>query len=353
MNLEQFALNFRYAFRPTKPFLTVRLAGAVIRSLVFRRPPLRYVDFAVDFRCNLRCEHCFATSLEDASRRTMAIEDYARVSSEAMKLGAVNFSFQGGEPLLVKDLGRIIAACKPHLNVISVTTNGTLITRERLRELKSWGVDILTISLDSARPDEHDRFRGVGGAFDKTMNGIHLALNAGFRVTLGTVVTHATLRGDGIRELMDFARGLKVILYLILPVPAGRWASHGEILLTADDLRHIDDLVAASPYIRTDFQANFGGHGCGAVKEILYLTPYGDVLACPFLHISLGSVFEESVHDIRARALRNHYFSTYRRQCLASTDQEFIEKYLSKTFSADHLPLDGKTVFAAADQRNG
>lgn len=352
MNFAQFFLNVRYAFRPKKPLLFVRLAMAVVKSLVFRRPPLRYVDFAVDFKCNLRCRHCFATALEDTSRRTMSIEDYARVSSEAMKLGAVNFSFQGGEPLLVKDLGRIIAACKPHLNVISVTTNGTLITRERLRELKSWKVDILTISLDSARPDEHDRFRGVKGAFEKTMNGIRLALQAGFRVTLGTVVTHATLREAGIAELMELARSMKILLYLILPVPAGRWAKRSDIFLSPDDLRYINELVASSPYVRTDFQANFGGCGCGAVKEILYLTPYGDVLACPFLHISLGSVFEESLVAIRASALENRYFYTYHQKCLASTDEEFIEKYLSKTFSAARLPLDWKTVFGPADERN-
>jgi len=277
----------------------------------------------------------------------MTVDDYARVASECMSLGAVNFSFQGGEPLLFQGLGSIMAACHPTRNVISVTTNGTLLTPERVAELKRWGVDILTVSLDSAIADEHDRFRGVPGTFEKTMAGIKLALQEGLRVTLGTVVTHQTVRSEGIAALTRLAEELKVVLYFILPVPAGRWAKNREMRLTPEDLAYIDELTQHSTYLRTDFQANFGPYGCGAVKEILYLTPYGDVLPCPFLHISLGNVLEEPVNAIRNRALQNPYFAAYYQKCLASTDEEFIERYLSKTFEAAELPLRWDEVFGA------
>lgn len=340
-------LNVKYAFRPQKPRLFARLAGAVIKSTVFRRPPLRYVDFAIDFACNLRCEHCFATALRQPGRRRMTSADYARVARECMRLGAVNFSFQGGEPLLSEHLGDIIAACQPARNVISVTTNGTLLNADRIAELKRWGVDILTISLDSANPQEHDRFRGIPGTFEKTMTGLRLALQAGLRVTLGTVVTHQTLRSEGIAELIRLARTLRVLLYFIFPVPAGNWAHNQEMFLTNDDMAYIDALTRQSPYLRTDFQANLGKYGCGAAKEILYLTPYGDVLTCPFLHISPGNIFEEPIAVIRERALQNPYFKAYHPKCLASTDQEFIEKYLRQTCESETLPLRWEDVFAA------
>ena len=342
----EFALNFKYAFRLHKPRLIVRLAGAVMRSYVLGRPPLRYVDFAIDFACNLRCEHCFATALQQRGRRKMTVDDYARVARECMELGAVNFSFQGGEPLLFRKLGDIITACQPARNVISVTTNGTLLTEHRVVDLKRLGVDILTISLDSVIAEEHDRFRGVPGTFEKTMSGIRLALKEGLRVTLGTVVTHQTVRSEGITGLARLAQELKVLLYFIWPVPAGRWAHNREMFLTREDLAYIDELTCRSPYLRTDFQANLGSYGCGAVKEIIYLTPYGDVLPCPFLHISLGNVFEESVATIRNRALQNPYFAVYHQKCLASTDEEFIERYLSKTFEAEALPLPWDCVFS-------
>ena len=340
-----FMLNFRYAFNLSKPKLIMRLVWAIIKSKLLKRPPLRYMDFSIDLACNLRCSHCFDTALQQQNGRKMAIEDYARIAKQCMELGAVNFSFQGGEPLLFKELPEIISACQPDRNVISVTTNGILLDEKQIDDLKRWGVDILTISLDSSIAKEHDQFRGVEGAFAKTMKGLRLALKKGFKVTLGTVVTHQTLRSEGITGLIKLAKELKVLLYLILPVPAGRWAKNSEMLLSQEDLSYIQKLTKESPYIRTDFQANLGGYGCGAVKEILYLTPYGDVLACPFMHISLGNIFEESIKVIRERALENPIFAAYQQKCLVSTDQEFIDKYLSKTFSEEHLPISWKKVF--------
>ena len=340
-----FFLNVRYAFNPSKPRLILRLVWTIIKTKLLKRPSLRYVDFSIDLACNLRCAHCFDTALLQPGGRKMSVGDYARVARECMTLGTVNFSFQGGEPLLFKELPEIISACRPDRNVISVTTNGGLLDEKRIDDLKRWGVDILTISLDSSIAEEHDRFRGVEGAFDKTMRGLRLALDKGMKVTLGAVVTHQTLRGEGINGLIKLAQELRVLLYLILPVPAGRWTNNREILLTQEDIAYIQKWTEQSPYIRTDFQANLGGYGCGAVKEILYLTPYGDVLACPFMHISLGNIFEESIKTIRDCALENPYFSTYQQKCLVSTDQEFIDKYLSKTFFEEQLPISWKKVF--------
>lgn len=343
--LDTFRLNLRYAFRPKKPLLTARLAKAVVRSYLLRKPPLRYVDFAIGFACNLACEHCFATALKHPERKKMEVADYARVAEQSMALGCVNFSFQGGEPLLMPRLYDIIKACKPDRNVISVTTNGTLLDAETICRLKSAGVDILTVSLDSCLPEEHDGFRGMQGAQAKTLEGVDLALNAGLRVTLGAVVTHQNLRTPGITGLAELAARKKVLLYYILPVPAGKWAENKDMLLDADDLAYIEALVQRSPYIRTDFKANFGPEGCGAAKEILYLTPYGDVLACPFMHIAFGNVLHEDVAGIRMRMLENPYLATYHDKCLVSTDAEFIERYLSKTFGRKDLPLAAEEVF--------
>ena len=349
----QFALNFKYAFRPRKPFLTARLVQGVLRSILFPEPRLRYVDFALDFACNLRCEHCFAVALKDGKRRTMTVEDYARVAGEAMELGAMNFSFQGGEPLLYEDLGRTIRACRPDRNVISVTTNGTLLTKERIGELKNWGVDILTVSLDSGDAREHDSFRGVSGTFDAAMSGITRAIKAGMRVTLGTVVTTRSLRSKGFAALLGISRKLDVILMLILPAPAGRWQKNRDIFLGEDDLALIDRLTKSSSRIRTDFQANLQQEGCGAVKELLYITPYGDVLPCPFMHISFGNVLEEPLSDIRRRALQFPFFREYHPLCLVSTDRAFIERYLSRTFGVGQLPMPWDRVFGSQGHHNG
>lgn len=345
-SVKTFLQNVRYAFRPDKPLLFARLAYAVFRSYVLRSPPLRYVDFSIGFECNMACEHCFATALQSpVPRRRMAPADYRRVAKQSMALGAVNFSFQGGEPLMMPQLPGIIKAVNPWMNVISVTTNGMLVTPEKLRELRTCGVDILTVSLDSGIPEEHDRFRNKPGAFSAVVNGIKLALGMGFRVTLGTVVTHGSVHSQGLKRLIELAQDLKVLLYFIFPVPAGRWAGVTNMLLTGEDVAYIESLTQSSSLLRTDFQANFGPRGCGAAKEILYITTYGDVLTCPFIHVTAGNVFDESVAEIRNRAIANPYFSTYHPRCLASTDDRFREDVLKKTCGAARLPLPWDVAF--------
>lgn len=102
----------------------------------------------------------------------------------------------------------------------------------------------------------------------------------------------------------------------------------------------IKKLNAKSPYIRTDFDANFVSWGCGALKEILYLTPYGDVLPCPFMHISFGNAKDEPIDVIRGRGLENEFFEGYHKKCLVAEDRDFIEKYLSKMHDVKNLPLN-------------
>ncbi len=344
MILASFLLNARYAFNPRKPLLLARLAFALARN-VFLPARLRYVEFCIGFACNLKCGHCFATALSDPSRPVMKLEEYRRVAGECMRLGALNFSFQGGEPLLFKELKEIIAACRPSRTVISVTTNGTLVTKERARELKKMGVDILTVSLDSGIAQEHDAFRGSAGAHASALQGIENALAAGLKVTLGTVVTHGTLHSPGLDAAIRFAKEKKLLLYFILPVPAGKWKDRRDMLLTEDDLSFLIALTEQSPLLRTDFQANMGGFGCGAAKEILYLTPYGDVLACPFLHISFGNIFQDTIAAIRQCALVQPSLSAYHPRCLASTDRAFMEHTLQRVFAADHLPLPHEQAF--------
>ncbi|MFH1055307.1 MAG: radical SAM protein [Candidatus Altiarchaeota archaeon] len=339
-------VNLRYVLKVCKPRLYLRLIKTYI-LIAFGARPLRYVDFALDYRCNLKCEHCFATVLEKPKgARKMTLEDYRRVADECMSEGAIQFSFQGGEPLLINNLAEIIACFKPDWNLISVTTNGTLLNEDRLKYLKKAGVDILTVSLDSGIPDEHDSFRGLKGAFDKTVSGIELALKSGLKVTVGTVVSHSNLRSDGLRKLLEWAKGRKLLVTLALAVPAGRWLDNKGILLTEQDMTYVHKLSSESQFITTDIEANFISYGCGAGKEILYITPYGDVFVCPFIHIRFGNVFEESIKAIRARALRNKYLDHYHDKCLAAQDREFIEKYLSKTFGQKQLPLDYKEVFS-------
>ena len=233
---------FRYGIRPRKPRLWLRVTSGYIKALFTNPPPLHYIDFVTDYTCNLRCQHCFATNLVSPHRKKLTIEEYKRVAQEAMALGVIHFSFQGGEPLLDKRLPAIIKAFKPSANYIAVTTNGSLLTKERILVLKKLGVDKLSISLDSGLAAEHDRFRGVPGTFKKAWQGMKLALKRGLRVTINTTISHQNLHSGGVKKLFDWAKKNKIILNPIFACPIGRWSENLGVLVTPADRKYVNKL---------------------------------------------------------------------------------------------------------------
>ncbi|NIW14134.1 MAG: radical SAM protein, partial [Candidatus Thorarchaeota archaeon] len=96
-----------------------------------------------------------------------AIDELSRVAN----VGLPSLSFSGGEPLVRKDFFEVMAYAKKKIPYVSVATNGTLLTKENVKKLKNVGVDYVEISLDGARNEVHDSFRGVIGCFEKTMDG--------------------------------------------------------------------------------------------------------------------------------------------------------------------------------------
>ena len=64
--------------------------------------------------------------------------------------------------------------------------------------------------------------------------------------------------------------------------------------------------------------------------EKIYITPYGDVLPCPFIHISFGNVKQENLKDIVRRMRMNPYLEGYPKICVAAEDREFHKNVLSK-----------------------
>ena len=327
--IKRLFLLFRYGFVWRKPKLLWRVALDYLKAFFSKTPPLHYIDFVTDYRCNLACKHCFAAYFARFQKEKLTLKDYQRVAREAMRLGVIHFSFQGGEPLLDPHLPEIIKAFQPQANYISVTTNATLLTPSRLRQLKKLGVDKINVSLDSAIAEEHDKFRGKKGTFQKARRGINLALKMGFRVTVNTTVSHENLYSPGIQRLFSWASRRQIILNPIFACPVGRWQGNKKILMTDADRKEIDRWREKSVFIRRDMDSNWFHFGCPAVKEVLYITPDGEVLPCPFLHFSLGNVKRESLAKIRRRALKYPLFGKYHQRCLASEDEEFLKKYLN------------------------
>lgn len=166
------------------------------------RRPLRSLRLSVTDRCNLRCKYCMPEE-EYAwlpRENILTFEEMDALTEVFTELGIDKVRLTGGEPLLRRDLPRLIRMLSKNrrLTDIALTTNGILLG-EQAQPLYDAGLHRVTVSLDTLRPE---RFRALTrrDSFDKVLEGIATVVRIGFpSLKLDTVV----IRGFNDDELCD------------------------------------------------------------------------------------------------------------------------------------------------------
>mgnify|MGYP001619088307 CR=1 FL=1 len=90
--------------------------------------------------------------------------------------------------------------------------------------------------------------------------------------------------------------------------------------------------------------------GCIAMKGMFSVTQYGDVLPCPYIHVSVGNIFKEPLKDIIRRAFGIKYFGEYVDTCTIAEDRDFFKNYLVKKIYDKPLPVPWHEVFTDKDK---
>jgi cyclic pyranopterin phosphate synthase len=184
---------------------------------------------SVTDKCNMRCGYCMPknnTKWFD-STEVLSFEEIIRLSSIFANLGVEKIRITGGEPLvrpLIENLIKSIAKI-PHIKSIGLTTNGLLLS-DRVKKLKSSGLNSVNISLDSFKEDRFKMMTGING-LDKVISSIQKAKDAGLDVKINTVVVRGW-NDDEVVEFANFARrtGITVRFIEFMPLDGtGIWRS--------------------------------------------------------------------------------------------------------------------------------
>lgn len=158
-------------------------------------------------RCNLKCVHCYAHALEEEGKDDISTEQGKAMIDDLAAYGAPVMLFSGGEPLVRKDLVELANHAVTRGMRAVISTNGTLITKEKAKELKEVGLSYVGISLDGGE-EVHDRFRKVPGSFKKALQGIENCQAEGLKVGLRFTINK---RNAGeVPVLFDLIRDLEV-----------------------------------------------------------------------------------------------------------------------------------------------
>jgi radical SAM protein with 4Fe4S-binding SPASM domain len=150
-----------------------------------RRP---VVVWNVGRRCNLHCVHCYSDSSNRTYSGELTTEEAKGMIDDLADFHIPVLLLSGGEPLLRPDIFELIAHARERGVRVTLSTNGTLITPEVARRLRTLGVSYVGISLDGIGAT-NDRFRGHKGAFDLAMAGFRNCKAAGQRVGLRMTLT--------------------------------------------------------------------------------------------------------------------------------------------------------------------
>lgn len=164
-------------------------------------PSLRYLELQITNACDLRCRHCY---LGDRTADQLPVPLVRKLLTEFERMQGLRVMLTGGEPVLHSSFDEINNMLPDFMLRKVLFTNGVSLKKERLRTLK---VDELQVSIDGLEK-AHDSVRGAG-AFDRSMQTVRLALDAGFDVSIATMV-HANNLGDfDALESMFSAMGIK------------------------------------------------------------------------------------------------------------------------------------------------
>lgn len=150
-----------------KPLQRNRL---ILKAVLTRKPPL-YVQFAVTKRCNLSCRMCRTTA---ARRREseLGLSEIGRLAEVVSQIGAGFVILTGGEPMLREDLAEIVRIFTRRGLSVRLQTNAVVSDPGRIEELLTAGLEEVTVSLHSLRPEVNDRITGVDGSWEKIIRGL-------------------------------------------------------------------------------------------------------------------------------------------------------------------------------------
>ncbi len=138
--------------------------------------------------CNLRCVHCYSDSETKAYNGELSHEEALKMLDDMAEYGVPILLFSGGEPLMRKRVFELMAYSRKIGVRPTLSTNGTLISRQVADNMKKAGLGYAGISMDGYG-DTNDKFRGKVGAFDDMVKGVDNCLAAGVKVSLRFTVT--------------------------------------------------------------------------------------------------------------------------------------------------------------------
>lgn len=289
-------------------------------------------------RCNLRCQHCYQSSGQDALADELTLSEKLNLLDQIAEQYVPMIAFAGGEPTICPDLLPVLRRCKHYGMHTSVATHGGTMTPRLAAELADAGARYIEISLDSVHPEKHDAFRGQPGMWHRTVRGMrYVVQQPGLRLGIAMCVHQGNF--DEVEDMLHFAVdiGASCIAHFNF-IPVGRgvgmtagditprqrewllrtfneWMQSGRIgvISTAPQLGRVSLMLGSREGRQACSHAGSGAGwkakvvakylgGCGASRTYVCIEPNGDITPCVYMpQRVLGNIRQRRFIDIFRR----------------------------------------------------
>ncbi len=275
-------------------------------------------------RCPLACAHCY-NNLPMGDRQARFAElsyaEHCRILDEITEAGCLWLLYTGGEIFARKDFLEIYTYAKRQGLIITLFTNGTLITPQVADYLVTWRPFSIEITLYGRTQETYERLTGIPGSYARCLRGIRLLMERGLPLQLKTVAV--TLNKHEIRDMQRFAEdelGLEFKFDAMMNPRIDCSQSPLAVRLTPEEIVALDLCDSRRVHEWQRFATQFGGpvhtpehrdelYHCGGGVNAFAIDPYGHLSICVLSHVD--------TYDLRQGSFRqgwDHFLSQVRQR---------------------------------------
>ncbi|MDD3601335.1 MAG: radical SAM protein [Defluviitoga tunisiensis] len=255
--------------------------------------------------CNLHCTHCY-TSSAPKSYLNLNFKEATHFVDIFYKAGIYSVALGGGEPLALPYIENLIRYMTEKGMNVSLSTNGLLLTENKLRILKNAGLKIIQVSIDGLE-ESHEQLRGKG-TYTKVLNTLKILKNVDMPFRVGTVInTYNYLEIETFITVMK-ANGVSVINFFRYMPSNGRHdleINSSQLKITAEKLIKLEKLnvygknnrfyITFEPLLFFSFlfdSTYLKNAACTAGTTKFVIDPNGEVFLCNYIRKKVGDLKE-------------------------------------------------------------
>lgn len=265
-------------------------------------PRSRSAHIEVSHLCNERCLHCFLPHEGRAETSFPAVPSVVNFDAILDKLVSLEFillSLTGYEPLLNPQLPELVAMARKRRFFVRIKTNGLLLDRPLLHDLRQAGLGAVDFSLYSADPAEHDRITQVSGSFDRTVAAMRLCKENKINFRIGVVLFSPL---PDMKKLVALLRSFDVpsIVDPLVRDKFDRCGSVAPLTLSHDEMKRYLKGLIATGYLTSEKLSPHELRLC-KIGEGLYIDHQARYRLCPVSQRHLGSMLDANAEEVIVR----------------------------------------------------